>query len=253
MILVFGGTTEGKKTAALLESMSLPFVYSTKTNIAFNETKHASYRYGALNETQLEQYLIKNNIQTIVNASHPFAELLHYTIAEVAERLQISVIHFGRKLLSKTKHPLVFYVHNYDEALNLLQKNKILLALTGVQSIKRLEPWWQKNKTYFRILNRPESFAIANASNFPENQLILGLPSAELDKEIDLITTNNIDVLLTKETGNSGFLSTKIEAALKTNTQIIIIDQPKIPEYFTTVFSEIELQKSLTNTSTLWG
>ncbi|WP_159023766.1 precorrin-6A/cobalt-precorrin-6A reductase [Formosa sp. L2A11] len=252
MILVFGGTTEGKKTAALLESMGLPFVYSTKTNINFDETKHASYRYGALNETQLERYLIESNIQTIVNASHPFAELLHYTIAEVAERLQIPVIRFGRQLLPKKEHPLVSYVHTYDEALDLLQENKTLLALTGVQSIKRLAPWWQKNITYFRILNRPESLAIANESNFPKNQLILGLPSAELDKEIDIITTNKINVLLTKETGNSGFLSTKIEAALKTNAQIIIIEQPKIPEYFTSVFSETELQNSLTNTSSLW-
>lgn len=189
-----------------------------------------------------------------MNASHPFAEILHHTIAKVAESLQITVIRFGRQLLSKTIHPLVSYVNTYDAALELLKENQTLLVLTGVQSIKKLKPWWQKHTTYFRILNRPESLAIANESNFPKKQLILGLPSANLEKEIALIEANHIEIILTKEAGNSGFLSTKIEAALKTNAQIIIITQPKIPNYFKQVFSETALQSliMLTNTSKTW-
>jgi len=246
MILVFGGTTEGKKAAALLEQLKLPFVYSTKTNISFQETNIASYRYGALDEKQLESYLIKNEVKIIVNASHPFAEILHRTIAKVAENLQIPVIRFSRKLLSKTIHQSVIYVNNYNDALKLFKENQILLALTGVQSIKILKPWWKKNTTYFRILNRPESLAIAKESNFPEKQLILGLPSADLKSEIDLIKNNAINLLLTKETGNSGFLNTKIDAALKTNTQIIIINQPKTPSYFKQVFDVVELENLIT-------
>ncbi len=248
MILVFGGTTEGKRTAALLESMALPFVYSTKTNIPFTTTKIASYRHGALDEKQLKKYIIENTIKTIINASHPFAEILHNTIAKVAESMQIPVLRFGRQLLPKTEHPLVSYVKTYEDALYLLPKGKILLALTGVQSIKRLKPRWLKQLTYFRILNRPESLAIAAESNFPKEQLILGLPSANLEKEIDLIKTHQIDVVLTKETGNSGFLSTKIEAALKTNAHIIIIKQPRIPGYFKVVYNTDELELFISKT-----
>lgn len=252
MILVFGGTTEGKKAATLLESMAMPFVYSTKTNIDFQETKIANYRHGALNEKELEDYLIQKSIKIIINASHPFAEVLHGTIATVAKKLQIPVVRFGRKLLSKTIDPLVEYVTSYNAALELLKENNTLLVLTGVQSISKLKSWWKNNTTYFRILNRPESLAIANKSDFPEKQLILGLPSANLEKEIDLIKANNIDTILTKETGNSGFLSTKIEAALKTNAHIIIINQPKIPEYFTVVFTINELESLLLKTTTIW-
>ncbi|TPN87037.1 precorrin-6A/cobalt-precorrin-6A reductase [Aquimarina algicola] len=248
MILVFGGTTEGKKTAALLESMRLPFVYSTKTNIAFETNDIVSYRYGALDEQQLEKYILGHDITMIVNASHPFAELLHSTIAKVAESLQIPVFRFGRQLLPKTANPLVFYVKTYEEALDLLEENKTLLALTGVQSIKRLTPRWKKNTTYFRILNRPESLAIARQSNFPRKQLILGFPSNDLEKEIDLIKTYQVDVVLTKETGNSGFLSTKIEVALKTDTSIIIIEQPKIPEYFIVVYDADTLELLISKT-----
>jgi len=248
MILVFGGTTEGKKVATLLESLAMPFVYSTKTKIGFQETKIASYRYGALDAAQLERFLTKNKIKIIINAAHPFAEILHDTIAKVAERLQMPVIRFGRKLLAKTIHPLVFYVDTYEEALALLKENQRLLALTGVQSIEKIKSWWQNYTTYFRILDRPASLAIAAKSNFPKKQLILSLPSANLQQEIGLIKTHQIDVVLTKETGNSGFLSTKIEAVLKTNTQIIIINQPKISAYFEVVYSVDELELCITKT-----
>ena len=261
MILVFGGTTEGKKVARLLQEKSMPFVYSTKTHISFVATQFASYRHGALDEKKLAKYLLENRVELIINASHPFAEMLHNTIAKVAEGVQIPVIRFGRKLLSKTVHPLVSYVKTYEHAIKLFKEHHRLLALTGVQSIKRLKPWWQKQPTYFRILNRPESLAIAAASNFPKDQLILGLPSDDLNKEIDLIEEKSINLILTKETGDSGFLSTKINSALKTNTQIIIINRPEIPKYFKLVFSVIELEKliaeeantlSLTTNSLKW-
>lgn len=252
MILVFGGTTEGKKVVALLESLAMPFVYSTKTKIDFQKTKIASYRHGALDEAQLESCLTKNKIKIMINAAHPFAEALHNTIAMVAQRLQMPVIRFGRKPLAKTIHPLVFYVDSYNKALALLKENQRLLALTGVQSIDKIKSWWQNHPTYVRILNKPASLAIAAKSNFPKKQLILGLPSASLTKAIDLINTHQIDVTLTKETGSSGFLSTKIEAALKTNTQIIIISQPKIPTSSEAiVYSVDELELFITKTMAL--
>ncbi|PQJ72725.1 precorrin-6A/cobalt-precorrin-6A reductase [Polaribacter butkevichii] len=262
MILVFGGTTEGNKVAKLLQGKTMPFVYSTKTNIPFKENKIASYRNGALNNIQLKEYLLKNKIHTIINASHPFAEILHNTIAEVAEELQIPVIRFGRKLLSKTIHPSVIYVDSYENALEQFEEKSTLLALTGVQSIKRLKPWWKNNLSYFRILDRSESLAIARESNFPEEQLILGLPSSNLEKEIEIIQQKKTTLILTKETGNSGFLNTKIEAALKTDSKIIIITQPKTPAYFKQVFNETELHhllikiqplELLTKNSGLWG
>ena len=94
--------------------------------------------------------------------------------------------------------------------------------------------------------------AIAAQSNFPKEQLILGIPSADLESEISLIAEKNINIILTKETGNSGFLSTKIKAALQTNTQIIIITQPKVPSYFKQVFTTDALEILLTNNSVVW-
>ena len=92
--------------------------------------------------------------------------------------------------------------------------------------------------------------------------MILGLPSSNLEKEIEIIKAKKISVILTKETGNSGFLNTKIETALKTNSKIIIITQPKTPAYFKQVFNETELHQLLikiqplellTKNSGLWG
>ena len=53
--------------------------------------------------------------------------------------------------------------------------------------------------------------------------------------------------MLTKESGESGFLSTKIEVALQSNIPILIIERPKLPETFVSVFNEDELIFQLNN------
>ena len=245
MILVFGGTTEGKKTAALLQSKAVPFVYSTKTKIAFETSAVAKYRHGALDEDALINYVKSHQINGIIDAAHPFAEILHETIAKAATACNVPVMRFERARIPKTDHPLVSYINSYSEALDILQEGDHLLALTGVQSIAKLKAFWQYNPAYFRILDRPESKAIADASNFPTDQLILGMPSANLEEEVTLIQKHHINIILTKETGASGFLTTKIEVALQTKARIFIIEKPTTPPSFTQVFSEDALLEQL--------
>ncbi len=249
MILVFGGTTEGRKTATLLEGMGLPFIYSTKTKIDFSETENSRYRYGILEGKELSEYLEKENIKLIINAAHPFAKILHENIARVAEIRKIPVLRFGRKILPRQEHHLVSYVDSYEEAISLFDPQKKLWALTGVQSIILLKSWWLKQPTFFRILDRPESLAMAKGFGFPESQLILGLTSNKVTEEISLVKKHQIGMLLTKETGNSGFLNTKIQVALQMNIPIIIIKSPEISDTFEQVFSTETLKTHLENSS----
>ena len=216
MILVFGGTTEGKKVIAELSSNGHPFLYTTKTKTDWQPVPGGQYRYGILDEEQLEHLVINEKVSLIINAAHPFATTLHQTIANVATQFQRQVIRIERPTEPKVKHHQVHYVENYDEATTLLKKlgNPKLLALSGVQSIPKLTSYWKKTTTYFRILDRPTSFAIAKASHFPQAQIIAGYPSLALEEEITLIKKLGVEAILTKESGTSGLQQVKIKAAL---------------------------------------
>lgn len=249
MILVFGGTTEGKQVITLLENLGLPYIYSTKTQIEPALGRFGQYRFGAFSPKSLAAYISQQSITTIIHASHPFAQVLHQTIAIVANQLMIPVYRLERQYPLQTIGLNVHYVSDYEDAIAVLNAkfdSKIVLALTGVQSIARFTTVWKQQLCYFRILDRQLSIDLAAKSDFPTHQLILGYPNDCIKAEIKLYTEKNIQVIITKESGDSGALSIKIEAALALGIAIIIIKKPALPASFLIVENQEALKNSLT-------
>lgn len=243
MFLVFGGTTEGKIVAGILEKKKYPYFYSTKTEIDFRPEHYGIYRFGVFTKSSLIDFCVVNKIEIIIHASHPFAEELHQTIHQVALELTIPVLRYERLFLKRKEHELVTYLQSYPMAINYLNKQKLnnLLALTGVQTIERLKPYWKKNNTIFRILPRENSLKIAEQAAFPKENILQEMPSNNLKHELLIIKKYNIQCILTKESGESGFLSTKIEAAIQSNIPIFIFERPTLPKSFIIVHNEEEL------------
>jgi len=244
MILVFGGTTEGKKVAGILEQSGYQFCYSTKTETDFQP---GNYRFGAFTKESLADFCEEKNIQVIINASHPFAEGLHQTIYEA---VAVPVLRFERNYPERLQHPLIHYVPSYPAAIEYLNTHPVsnLLALTGVQTIEKLKPYWLKDSgvprtTIFRIL--PRSVAIAAEAGFPVENLILEMPTDDLQHELSIIHQYHIDGIITKESGDSGFLFVKIAAAIHTGIPIIIITRPELPKTFFPVYDDEELLSQL--------
>lgn len=243
MILVFGGTTEGKRVAHALEKAGKHYVYSTKTKIGFQGGTYGSYRFGAFTCDSLIQFCQENRVEAIVHASHPFAAILHQTIHEAALVMSVPVIRFERSYPQRIRNPKVTYVSSYEEAMVRLSECGCdrLLALTGVQTIERLRSYWEKHFSVFRILPRESSVALALQSGFPKENLVLEFPGDDLQRELALIGQFKVNGILTKESGESGFLSTKIEAGLRAGIQVVIIERPTLPETFIKVSGEEKL------------
>jgi precorrin-6A/cobalt-precorrin-6A reductase len=250
MKLVFGGTTEGKKVASILEKEGLSYFYSTKTKIDFQPGKFGNYRYGAFTKQTLIGFCKAHNIRQIIHASHPFAEELHQTIYQVATELEIPVIRFERIYPERMNNRLIHYFSSYEEVITYLLEHNIqnLLALTGVQTIEKLKPYWQKQSTLFRILPRESSMAIAEQSGFPKEKLILAFPSEDIQQEVMLLQKHAIKAMLTKESGDSGFLNTKINVALQLGIPLFIIERCILPASFITTCSTEELISAISKT-----
>jgi precorrin-6x reductase len=243
MILVLGGTTEGKRVCTALADTSYHFWYSSKTPVEINLPANALYRYGALTPATLEAFCIEQQIKLIIHASHPFAAILHQTVGQVSQQLNISVLRFEREYQPKLAHPLCRYVNSYEEALAQLDVAgyEPVLSLTGVQTIVRLQTYWQTKKMFFRILPRDSSVAIAREAGFPEENLLLSFPGTTVDAELEVIRTTGARAIITKESGESGFLSVKREAAIAAGVPLFIIARPSLPAHFKLVSDEAAL------------
>ena len=223
MILVFGGTTEGRKAAETLEESGSTYFYSTKTGEQDIVLHHGVRIDGALTAEDMQAFCREQGVRLIVDAAHPFAERLHLTIAQVSLDLQIPIVRYER--IYPPRNPDITWINDYSELDYILpslsregQGVGRLLATTGVQSIFKLKHLEELGiKFIYRILNRESSIVLAHQQGATDDQLCYyedgGMPSA--------------DAILMKESGISGGFVEKVAEARAKGMRIIVIKRPE--------------------------
>ncbi|MBQ6964313.1 MAG: cobalt-precorrin-5B (C(1))-methyltransferase [Bacteroidaceae bacterium] len=230
-ILVFGGTTEGRKTIEALEEAGNTFYYSTKTGEQEVTLHHGVAISGAMDATAMMTYCQEHQVGLLIDAAHPFAEELHLTVAEVAERLGIPAIRFERIFPPRDKD--ILWINDYTEIPHDIHS---LLATTGVQSIAKLKPLETQGMTiYYRILRRESSIALAKKQGATDEQLCY----YEDPKDIPV----KADAILLKESGLSGGFAEKVEAARAQGMRVMALKRPATPPIFHSVNGEHGLRR----------
>ena len=231
MILVFGGTTEGRRAIRALEEAGSLYWYSTKTGEQDVAMHHGRRTVGAMDKEAMEAFCGEHGIRLIVDAAHPFASILHQTIAEVACSLQIPVVRFER--IYPPRDPDITWIDDYKE---MPTDVHTLLATTGVQSIKRLKYLEESGITvFYRILDRDSSVRLALTQGARPEQLCYYEEAGEIPVEADAI--------LLKESGTSGGFVEKVAAAKAKGMRVIALRRPEMPKGFHTVDGEYGLRR----------
>ena len=213
MILVFGGTTEGRKAVEVLEQAGSSYYYSTKTGEQEVTLHNGQRTDGAMDYETMLAFCQQHAIRLIVDAAHPFASRLHETITKVAESMHIYVVRYER--IYPPRDPAIEWIDDYSQIPTNIHS---LFATTGVQHIhhlKHLEA--QGVKVIYRILNRESSIRLAHEQGATNDQLCFYPQMAEAE------------AMLMKESGESGGFSEKVEAAKKMGMRIIAIRRPEPP------------------------
>ena len=242
MILILGGTTEGRKAVATLDKAGKTFYYSTRSDLQRVEAHNAVRITGALDAEAIVSFCWENDVRLIVDAAHPFASQLHQNVASAAETLSIPVVRFERRFPQRNSS--FIWCDDYADAIEKLRKARVrsLLSLTGVQTISKLSDYWRSHHCIFRILDREESLAIAESNGFPHDKLVYYEEGGHIGR---LLTKLSCDAILTKESGESGNFLEKTEDALKAGVKVFVVKRPTMPKGFITVTGEFGLRKAV--------
>ena len=233
MILVFGGTTEGRKAVEVLEEGGSPYYYSTKTGEQDLTLHHGQRIDGALDAEAMQNFCREHDIRLMVDAAHPFAVQLHQTIAEVSDALKIPAIRYER--IFPERDASLEWFDSYEQVPHDI---KTLLATTGVQSISKLKPLEAKGvKVYYRILNRESSISLAQKQGATMEQLCYFEDPKEVPVEADAI--------LLKESGLSGGFQEKVDAAKAKGMRIFVLKRPETPAAFRIVNGPYGLRRTV--------
>ena len=228
MILVFGGTTEGRKTVEVLEEGGSPYYYSTRSEGQKIELVHGIHLTGGMEVSEMIQCCREHDVRLIIDAAHPFAEELHRNLLFLAKHIKAPIIRYDRIYPSHDQD--LIWCKDYNDAIQQLETNGIerLLALTGVNTIGRLRPYWERYENcWFRILNRRASHFVAKANRFPEERLVY----YETDDTKDLIGDLQPQAIITKESGLSGGFTEKVKAARQEGIKVFVVERPNYPPH----------------------
>ena len=216
MILVFGGTTEGRKAVEVLEEAGSPFFYSTKTGEQDLTLQHGTRIDGAMDAEAMKTFIRQHGIRLIVDAAHPFASMLHQTIAAVSKECQVPFIRYER--IYPSRDPDIIWIDDYSQIPDDIHS---LLATTGVQSISRLKYLEDRGvRVYYRILPRESSVALAKEQGATPDQLCYYEDSSVIDIDAEAI--------LLKESGETGGFNEKVAAARAKGMCIIALKRPEL-------------------------
>ena len=245
MILILGGTTEGRLAANTLDESGSPFYYSTRGDEQEVSLHHGIRLQGGMDAEAMELFCRQKEIRLLVDAAHPFAEELHRNVATVGQRLQIPVIRLERIYPPRTACPVIWCA-GYDEAVKKIQQSHpaSLLLLTGVQSIARLAALWKdKNiRCHCRILDRDSSRLLADRQGFPRERLCY---YHEGEDERIVMEQLHPKAIVLKESGLSGGFKEKVEVATSLGIQVFAIQRPPLPPSFITVTGRHGLRRQV--------
>ncbi|MCL2687262.1 MAG: precorrin-6A reductase [Methanobrevibacter sp.] len=182
----------------------------------------------------LNTYFDGEKFDVFIDATHPFAENATLTAIEVAKIANVKYIRFERPVFDYSFYENIYSVDSFKEIGKLITSNfkcKNILHLAGVNTIKSVLNSKQISKKNFFVRVLPVKSSIEKCNDFGINGehiiAMQGIFSKNFNKE--LMKEFNIQVIITKESGDIGGVPSKIAAAHELGIDIILVNRPKIP------------------------
>ena len=186
-----------------------------------------------LPKDELTEIITKENIDLLIDATHPFAAHITQTSVSIANELKMPFIRFERPITNleniDTSH--IHYVNSFDDAGKLIENEFVegnVLHFAGANTMEEILKHVSVDRFYPRILKVESSIEKCEMLDIDPDHIIAMTGAATKQENIDLIEKYDASVMITKESGEIGGVYEKIEAANEMDIALIMIKRPKI-------------------------
>lgn len=231
-VLIFAGTTEGRKLSECLATAQIAHTVCVATEygeIVLKEHSLVSVHKGRMNQEEIRTYIVSNDFAVVVDATHPYAEVVTYNIKAAVSDLAIPYLRLQRDLGAGSTYEDVRYFENNEacaKALEQLEGN--ILLTTGSKELAvycSLED--VKKRLYVRVLPGLESLQLCMEQGIAGKQILAlqGPFSTEMNEA--MLHQYRIKCLVTKESGKTGGYEEKLQAAEKAGIPVYVVGPSK--------------------------
>ena len=241
--LVFAGTTEGREAALMLARRGISVMAFTATDYghevldgAADGLQNLAVESGRLSEEQIRELLMGEAPDTLViDATHPYAAQVTANIRRACMDAQKRYIRIVRKSTFAGEPAGVTVLADAQAVTQWANreeniKKKILLT-TGSKDLRiYTEIEGYRDRVWPRILPDMDSLRIATELGYKKSNIICMQGPFSTEMNIAMIKSVGAQVLVTKDTGKTGGFDSKLEAALRSGIEAVVIGRPSDQE-----------------------
>ncbi len=218
-VLILGGTGEADQLAELLVGHGIGFIYSLAGVTRNPRPKVYPTRTGGFGGVVgLARYLSQNNIQMVIDATHPFAANMPANAMLACKQTSIAYLRLTRPPWPEPQGAGWQRVNSLKEAADILPDNARVFLSVGAQSMSSFAHRVTINFVS-RVIQPPKSVF---------GKIIVARPPFDLAGETQLLRENKITHLVTKNAGGNQTIA-KLEAAQSLGIKVIMVERPAQP------------------------
>ena len=225
-ICIFAGTTEGRRLAEILKDAAevTVCVATEYGEIMLDGIDSISVHSGRMDEGEISDFFAKQGFDRIIDATHPYAEIVTENIARASSKAQIPLMRILRSEDGNISKAV--YVSSIKEAKEYLSSvSGNILITTGSKEISDYRGL-DMSRIWARVLPTVSSLCECEKAGIPSSHIIAAQGPFTEEINIAEIKMTDAKYLVTKSSGKSGGFFEKIRAAQKCNAIPVIVGQP---------------------------
>lgn len=232
-IVIFSGTTEGRNISKWLSTKKVSHFVCVASEYGEQVMDHDPYaivKMGRLDEEQIEQLFINEKIKLVVDATHPYANIVTENIKNAADNTNVVYKRLERESdinINRENMKIKYFEDAVSCALALKNTNGNIMLTTGSKelSVYCAEPS-VKERLIVRVLPGKESIALCDEQEIPGKRIIAMQGPFSTEMNLALINQYDAKILVTKESGVNGGYAEKLEAAKLADIEVYVIGRP---------------------------
>lgn len=241
-ILIFAGTTEGRELSEYLAAAGIAHTLCVATEygkIVLKEHPCVKVHEGRMDREEMEIYIKNGNFGAVVDATHPYAEVVTQNIRRAMQDMDIPYLRLKRESNVTSSYEKIQYFKDSVSCARALEKTDgNILLTTGSKELSVFVKFIdKKERLYARVLPGIESLQLCMDCGIAGRQILAlqGPFSTQMNEA--MLRQYQIKWLVTKASGNAGGYQEKLDAAQNLDIPVFVIGCPAEQECHT--FEEV--------------
>ncbi|WP_434309109.1 precorrin-6A reductase [Hominifimenecus sp. rT4P-3] len=230
-VLLFAGTSEGRRLAELLEQEEIPAYVCVATEYGetlLPECAGIQTESRRLNQAEMEALMVREAFSHVVDATHPYAAVVSENIQAACTVCGLPYLRLLREesaedaedcILAESVEDAVRYLQDTDGNVLITTGSKELAKYTAIPNYRE--------RLFARVLSTEEAVAECRKLGFEGRNLIAMQGPFSEEFNCALLKQIQAKYMVTKESGKAGGFPEKLRAARAASVKVILVQRPR--------------------------